>query len=151
MNDGAEGATSLRDGLLAEHAEIERLLDDVMRAIEERSGASLAWRAFSSALLAQIDAEERHLVAALSNEGSARLLRYEHCYLRGRLRELGCAVDEEQLEAPLLLKNFRDVLRAHARNDDRLLYGWAETHLNAERRDAVLDVLTERRRVMAKR
>ncbi|HVH46546.1 MAG TPA: hypothetical protein VM925_29595 [Labilithrix sp.] len=144
MDDGrAAGAISLRDRLLAEHAGIEFLLDEVIVAVEGGASAVVPWKRFSSALLAQIDAEDGHLVTALPDDRSARLLRHEHCYLRGRHSELGRAADRDELDAGAL-RDFRDVLRAHARNDDRLLYCWAETHLDERRRDIVFGALTDR-------
>lgn len=144
--DGPSGTpTALSDALLAEHTKLETLLDDVIGGAEvlDDTRAVDAWKVFGRALLAQLDAEDRHLVAVLPDERSARILINEHRYVRSRLLELGRAVEEGTVELGAL-KNFRDVLRAHAKSDDRLLYRWAEAELDERQRDAILDELRTR-------
>lgn len=134
----------LRDSLLAEQTAIDGLLVEMVEAPAPVDAAlqNARWIRFVGALVAQLDAEDE-LVAALPHERDVRVLILEHRYIRGRLAELGEAARRGEL-ATSALKSFRDVLRAHTRNDDRLLYGWVDGGLAAERRKAVFEGLTTR-------
>lgn len=124
---------------------IDALLGAVIYGLandHEGSARAERWTRFVDALVAQLDAEDE-LVAALPYERDVRVLVQEHRFLRARLSELGDAMRRGE---PVLgaLRMFRDVLLAHARNDDRLLYGWVEGALGRERRTAVREGLERR-------
>lgn len=135
---------TLRERLLSEHTRLEALLERVIAATERRDdpSAAEAWHAFTGAVRAQIDAEDALLVSLLPHGRDARILSHEHRYLRGRLGELAEAGFRDRRTGTLT--DLRDILRAHARNDDRLLYRWAEEELDVAQRTAVLDAVAAR-------
>lgn len=147
--DGSAGTPPLRDRLLAEQTTLDALLDSVIASLAEPSAPSQAfavWPNFVRGLVAQLDAEDE-LVSAMPYERGARVLVQEHGYIRIRLRELDGALRRGDLRRGTL-ETFREILRAHARNDDRLLYRWAEDALAGERRKGVLDEVTKRVQVL---
>jgi hypothetical protein len=135
---------SIRESLRAEDARIEALLERAIAAASGggEAGARLVWDGFAAALRARIDAEDAGIVSLLPYERSVRILSHEHRYLRGRLVELGD--DGARAGRPGVLEELRDILRAHARNDDQLLYRWAEDELDPEQRARTLEAISAR-------
>lgn len=143
---------SLRDGFLEEHGKIEDLLGQVIAAVEGKDPASTMtlWGRFRTTLLLHLEAEDGHLIPALPRvyDTNARVLGQEHQHIRTRVSELNAA---GLLEAKQLveLRALRDILRAHRRNDDRLLYAWADTQLDEVERNDALSALADRLRSLA--
>lgn len=150
--DTPRADSSLRDGLLEEHMRIEDLLGQMITAIQGEHGESAMriWGRFRTALLVHLEADDSDLIAALPRayESNARVLGQEHQHLRSRVSDLNAAgpCDAKHVADLRLL---RDILRAHARNDDRLLYGWADAQLGEPQRAAALAALSNRLRALA--
>jgi hypothetical protein len=141
---------SLRETLLAEQDLIAGMLGRAVEAARrgDAEGALAAWRPFAAAIVAQIGAEERLLVASLpgGHERAARVVPFEHRYLRACVAELGELLAHRG-DSAAGLRGLLDVFRAHTRNDDTLLYHWAEQHLDEPVRSEVLDASEERQAV----
>lgn len=148
MRPSSPIASSVRDGLLAEHLWIRGFLDDAIGAVSDGDDAraKIAWDAFAASLLSHLDGEDR-LIARLPPEHArtARLLAHEHRYLRLQVAELGRAVEDRTLRSDRL-SDLRDILQAHAHNDERLLYRWAEENLDEGERQELIVALARRRR-----
>jgi hypothetical protein len=138
--DDLATATPLRDALVEEQETLSALLDEIVGASEVEREAR--WPSFVDALVAQLDAEDE-LVSVMPWEGGARILVQEHRFIRERLGELVESARGRRLGAAAL-KNLSGILRAHARNDDRILYRWAERTLPDERCVAVLEAARRR-------
>jgi hemerythrin superfamily protein len=130
--------------LLEDHRRLELLFEELLSAFEEndREGVATTWSEFDRRLLAHMNAEERYLIPSLFrvDPRAARTILEEHRHLRARLTELGAGVDLHvvRLEAA---RGFVDELRAHARNEDRLLYRWADEHVAEADRKSLLKEL----------
>lgn len=135
---------SIREGLRAEHAMIDDLLGRVIAAGEPLDPA--LWQAFVAAVTAQMAAEEVELVSRLPYARNVRILNHEHRYVRNRVRELGELGEAAGDPAARLraLRDLRDILRAHAKNEEKLLHDWADRELDEERRAVVLEGVCER-------
>lgn len=145
--DLVANAVSLREGLLAEHAAVGALLDAVIASMRAYGKASEdAWSRFADAFEAHLDAEDA-LAADVPYERGGRVILQEHRYLRACAKELGAAARQGQLGVDAL-ELFRGVLRAHSRNDDRLLYAWAERELAEDARSAAVAAVTSRLRAL---
>ena len=144
---------SLRETLRGEQELIAGILERVIDAARrgDAEGALVTWRRFAAALDAQIEAEERLLVANLrgehDHERAARVLPFEHRYLRACVAELGEILGHRGA-AVSGLRGLLDVLCAHTRNDDALLYHWAEEHLGEPLRSEVIRASNERQAVV---
>lgn len=139
-----DAPNNVRDRFLADHRRLEDLLGRVLTAFErnDRSAVATAWTEFDARLLAHLEAEERHLIPALSrvNERAARAIVEEHKHLRSRLTELGAGVDLHIVRLDMA-RQFIEDLRAHARHEDHVLYKWADEHFSDAERAAALGTL----------
>jgi hypothetical protein len=140
-------SASIRDHFLADHGRLERLLEQLVTAVEANDREDLAkvWTEVESGLLSHLDAEEEQMIPALPRayERDARVLIQEHRHIRTRLTELGEAIDLHIVRLDTI-RDFIDVLRAHARNEDKLLYNWTDAHLKEPHRASAVHALTER-------
>jgi hemerythrin superfamily protein len=139
----------IRDRFLADHRSLEAHIDRVVAAITAKDGAetSRLWMEFNSGLLTHLDAEEAQLIPQLLGLGErdARVLIHEHRHLRARLAKLGTEVGLRTAH-PDEVRNFLDELRAHAQSEDRLLYQWADAHLDEPVHALCVDALARTRR-----
>ncbi len=121
--------TGTRDQFLADHRRLDVVLEQLLASFEanDRDGVARLWTEFESGLLAHLDAEEAHLVPALlrASERDARVILGEHKHIRLRLAELGVGIDLHTVRLESA-RHFIDELRAHAYNEDRLLYRFAD-------------------------
>ncbi|MGD0674545.1 MAG: hemerythrin domain-containing protein [Polyangiaceae bacterium] len=138
-------APRIRDRFLADHRGLEASIESLVQrlAANDRSETSRRWREFERRLLGHLDAEEAALIPALfdASERDARILVQEHRHLRARLLELGAGLESRGLPVGGL-RNFVDELRAHAQTEDRLLYLWADAHVDEARLPQALSALT---------
>jgi hemerythrin len=115
--------------MMADHHELERLVDAVIQAFErgEREVVAAIWTRFERQFLAHFAAEERYLIPGLlgSNPRAAAAILAEHRHLRARFIELGMGVDLHTVNLRMV-RAFVDELRAHAAHEDRMLYRWAD-------------------------
>jgi hemerythrin-like domain-containing protein len=144
---------AIREGFLADHRRLEALVEDLLSAFErdDRDAVARLWTALESGLLAHFEAEETHLLPELlrKSERDARVIIGEHRHLRSRLTELGVGIDLHLVRLEMA-RHFVDELRAHARNEDRLLYRWADEHLGEPEQRAMLEALTPLARTAAR-
>jgi hypothetical protein len=90
-----------------------------------------------------LDAEDTHLIPEFLGlcQRNARVLVQEHRHIRARLADLAREIGVHVVRRGEL-RNFNDELRAHAQTEDRLLYQWADEHLDRPSRNASIDALT---------
>lgn len=129
---------------LADHARLESLLEGLLAAFEanDREDMAKLWTAFEAGLNAHLDAEERYLIPAFERDypEEARVILAEHEHIRSRLIELGTQLDLHIVRLTAT-RAFIDELRAHAANEDRLLYQWSDTHFKDDNRAPILEAL----------
>jgi len=131
----------IRDHFLADHQRLEDLLERLLAAFEadNREDMTRLWSELESGLCAHLHAEETYLfpVVLRTSERTARVLFQEHRHIRARLAELGVALDLHAVRLDVA-RGFIDELRAHARNEDRLLYSCADDHIDELQRASIL-------------
>jgi hypothetical protein len=138
--------TVLREHLLADHRNLEKQIDQLVRACEanDQPRMEALWNDFETRLVAHLETEELHLVPLLLERerraGSAII--EEHKHVRRRLAELGTAVDLHQLRLDAL-QRFLDELRAHAKTEDSLMYQWADEQLAESAKSSLVKDLAE--------
>lgn len=133
---------ALRSAFVAEHGRIMTLLEAVIVALEagDDEAADADWRGFRALLLAHLGAEDAHLLPAIARAYPmhARVLGREHQYLREQVAALEAARGPTRAARARTLV---DILRAHARTEDRLLYDPLEVQLSeSERAKAIADL-----------
>ena len=137
-------STGICDHFLADHRRLETLLERLLAAFEanDREDIAKLWTAFEAGLLTHLEAEEKHLLPALqkASERDARVLIQEHRHIRTRLEELGVGIDLHIVRLTVA-RDFIHELRAHAKNEDRMLYKWSDAHLDEPERAAVITAL----------
>lgn len=133
--------TGLGARMMADHAEISTLFDELLAAFRcgDRDVAAEAFRRFERRLEAHLAIEETLLFPALRQIDPVEVatLEGDHRGFRARLLELGVGVDLHLTRATWV-SAFVDALRAHARREEALLYRWADEASAAIDRDAVL-------------
>jgi hemerythrin superfamily protein len=136
--------TPIRDHFLADHRRLETLVEEVLAAFEanDRQEVARLWTEFELGLLAHLEAEEVHLIPGLLRvcERDARVIVQEHRHIRTRLTELGVTVDLHTIRLDSA-RDFIDELRAHSKNEDRLLYRWGDAHLDESERKSLFAAL----------
>ena len=132
------------DQFLGDHRGLEALLDRVIAALvaNDTDDAARIWAECCAGLVLHLETEEHHLIPALlrRSEQDARVLALEHRHIRSRLTELSAAIASQQAK-PGAIRDFSDELGAHSRNEERLLYRWAETHLDDQERLTAVEAL----------
>jgi Hemerythrin HHE cation binding domain len=122
-----------RDDLLLprHHERLESLLEDlkVLSHGDDSRALCLCWAAFDRELGDHLRAEEEHLLPEFAHEHplEARGLLIEHAEIRGLVAELGVTVELHLLRADVA-DRLIELLRAHARREDAMLYPWAMNH-----------------------
>lgn len=133
MHDGA--SPSIRARMGADHRELELMMTCLIEAsvAGDEPEIERLWALFKSRLSAHIDREERYLLPAVQRRAPrvARTIREEQRHIRARSAELGLGVAGRSMRLDAV-RSFITELRAHARSEDRLLYVWADEHLDAD-------------------
>lgn len=108
----------------------------------DHEAESRLWPDCSSGLRSHLETEETHLIPALRrlSERDARVLVQEHHHIRTRLAEIGAGIDSRSVRLETV-RDFIDELRAHAQSEDRLLYRWADTHLDEQELSTAIGAL----------
>jgi hypothetical protein len=134
----------IRSCYLADHQRLETTLEQLLAdlAVSDRPNASQVWMGLESGLVAHMEVEETRLIPALfvARERDTRVLVQEHRHIRARLTDLGRRISSGSLRQNSL-RDFADEVRAHAKTEDRLLYQWADVHLDDEGRASAIDAL----------
>jgi hypothetical protein len=136
-NASEQGSTIMKSGetpdrtLREHHHHLEHVFDALVAQAYEDDPIELraGWRAFEGELLRHLELEERELLPAFAQEhpAEAEALLGEHAQIRAALTELAITLDLHALRADAV-KDFVERLKAHARREDQLFYGWAEAH-----------------------
>ena len=141
MNDDKE---LLRDRLLEDHTRLNGILTRLLSAFEanDREDMAALWNQLEAGLTTHMAAEEKFLlpVLARTEPAEARELLLEHAEIRSRLLELGVRVDLHTIRLDTG-RELIDLLRAHARREDEILYELADKNVDAETRASVLRAL----------
>ncbi|HEX2685563.1 MAG TPA: hemerythrin domain-containing protein [Kofleriaceae bacterium] len=115
------------------HERLDRLFGRLLDALESNApDVRELWTELDHGLLAHMEAEERFVLPAFArfdHEEAIALLR-EHGGIREQLLELGVAVDLHCIRFEQS-REFIQRLRAHAAREDKLLYRWADSRLDA--------------------
>jgi hemerythrin-like domain-containing protein len=137
----------IRERFLADHREIEALLEKVLATCEDgdREDVAAVWTEFDARLLAHMDAEERYLVPLLKqqNPQAARAILEEHKHFRARLTELCTEVDLHTIRLREA-RSFIGELRAHSAHEDKTLYSLADQALQPPAREPLFTALLSR-------
>jgi hemerythrin superfamily protein len=130
--------------LLHDHQEIELLLDGLLAAFEsgERSIATPAFQAFERRLSAHLAFEEEMLFPALAeiDRGEADALAADHQAIRLRVEELAI-MDNLHVSRATQVHQLVEMLRAHARREESVLYRLADRLEDQPTMRARLDTL----------
>lgn len=133
-------AEGVREFLHRDHARLDGLLD---RFRDEPLGKDAQvrrarWRDFEAALLGHMAAEEKYLFTAFGmvHTEEAASLRAQHAELRRLLAVAGSVLDAEGAA----LKALTVALRDHARQEDDLLYAWAQGADLSAAEDLIRDI-----------
>jgi hypothetical protein len=136
----------IRTHFCADHQRVETLLEALLAALgaNDHPNASQVWKGLEAGLTAHLRAEDKLLIPALlvARERDTRVLIQEHRHIRARLTGLGSELALGIMRQPTL-RDFIDEMRAHAKTEDRLLYQWADGHLDDPGRAAAIDALAE--------
>ena len=95
--------------------------------VAKSDALALAWRKLEDSLVVHMNDEEQRItprIAAIQLREALAILQ-EHRFLRGRLRELGEAIERGTVRLEDA-RSFRDELRAHARHEAEILKGLPE-------------------------
>lgn len=129
---------------LLDHERLEVLLGELLAAVRanDHERESRLWEECRAGLMVHLEAEETHLIPALRrmNERDARVIVQEHHHIRTRLAEIGAGMVSRSVRFDSL-RDFIDELRAHAQSEDRLLYKWADTHLDEQQLASAIGAL----------
>ncbi len=138
--------SSICNRFLADHQRLEAGLEHLLTtlAANDHPKASEVWKGLETGLVIHMEAEEARLIPALlvARERDTRVLVQEHRHLRARLTDLGSGFALRSLRQNSL-RDFIDEMRAHARTEDRLLYQWADAHLDDIGRTLAIDALAK--------
>lgn len=139
----------IRNHFLADHRRLEDLFDRLLAALrtDDREQIASVWTEFDVGLAAHLEAEEKYLIPELarSSERDAQAILAEHARIRTRLAELDTQVDLHMVRLESA-RQFIQQLRDHARHEDRMLYRWADEHVDETLRAKLLEALSRRPR-----
>ncbi len=134
---GAEGPRAM---LANDHARLDRLFSHLVAAFRsgDRDAIQALWTSFDEGLTAHLDAEERYILPLFEHEHprEAAELHAEHGTFRRKLADLSVGVDLHMVNTGMTAQ-FVELLRAHARREDALMYQWADRYLDQEGRSSI--------------
>jgi hemerythrin-like domain-containing protein len=149
MGNDTTRSEGIRERFLADHREIEKLLERVLAICEDddREDVAAIWTEFDARLLAHMEAEERYLIPLLhrTNPRACRAILEEHKHFRARLTVLCTEVDLHTIRVHEA-RAFIDELRAHSAHEDRTLYTLADRELEPAARESLFRALLNRTR-----
>jgi len=133
-------APNCQEILRCDHARLDALFEELLDEFADGHQGEIrsTWTGFDRSLLLHFDTEERFILPRFErvNPEETAALRAEHAGIRKLLAELGVGVDLHLVRLELA-REFIDLLRAHARREEALLYGWAARELEATARAAI--------------
>jgi hypothetical protein len=129
-----ESARHLRAELLAEHAELELLIEELQRAVDAGDCKALVepWRNFESALAQHFANEETELLPAYAHRAPAEARAFEqaHTMIRKLVEDLGLRIELHSVRAEEI-GALLDALRAHRLAEEVAFYRWADERAGA--------------------
>ena len=135
----------VRDHFLADHRRLESIFERLLDAFEvnDRDEMRHLWTDLEHGLLAHLEAEETYLYPAFiaASGVQAMHLLADHDRFRERLAELGAALDLHLVRLDVA-RAFIAELQAHAEEEDRFLYQWADQHFDEARRGRLISALS---------
>jgi hemerythrin-like domain-containing protein len=141
-----EHAPDLREMLLAHHHDLERTCCDLLGETYADDSLALiaAWRRFEDRLRRHMALEEAYLLGpyAHSHRDDATEIRRQHDSLRALMTPLAIEVELHVIRAETV-ERLVNALRAHAAHEDTSMYPWAQRHLRARERSALVEGLDE--------
>jgi iron-sulfur cluster repair protein YtfE (RIC family) len=128
----AERLSSLESMLAGDHHRLECAFQTIVTRAYGGDFQQLEseWSAFQEALLGHLEAEEKHLIPALSRDrpAEAQVLLDDHARIRVQLLQLGFDLDLHCLRAGTV-DAFVDALRTHAHREENIFYPWVDRQL----------------------
>lgn len=142
---GSQQETSnLQAWLARDHQRLDALFERLLAAFhaDARSELCPLWTEFDSRLRAHLALEEEHILPELARVDpvEARALIEEHVQIRQRLSELDIAVDLHLARQPAI-GALVELLRAHAKREDELMYRWAASHIEPAKQRTIISAL----------
>jgi hemerythrin-like domain-containing protein len=114
--------------LSEDHVRMDALFASLVATARSDDRAMLPkqWERFERELSSHMELEEAEILPAFAREHAeeARSIRDEHATIRAGLAEMGIDLDLHCLRADRV-EAFTELLRAHAKREEALLYPWA--------------------------
>jgi hemerythrin-like domain-containing protein len=146
MSSPKQDPSEIRTVLLCDHRRLDTLLRKLVAAFEanDREDVQTLWTEFETGLTAHLDAEEEVLLPVLrsTSPDEAQAILADHDRFRARLTELGAGIDLHIVRLETA-RAFAFELLGHATREDRALYRFADAHLSAPERAALLAKFTD--------
>ena len=140
--------TTITETLRDDHERLEELFDELAYAVDGADSATIqrVWSRFEHALMAHLDAEERHLMPAIErgHADDVRRTRAEHESIRRLVQELGVRADIHTLRKEVA-DELITTLRRHADWEEETVYRWADESGGAALLHAIIAVLKGQR------
>jgi hemerythrin-like domain-containing protein len=137
----SKGLDGLRTLLSQDHAALDATFEALLEACRAnaRADAIKNWKTFEQGLTLHMNFEEAHLFPALKQFNPAEYgrLSQEHELFRKRLAEMSIEVDLNLLHLSRV-DPFVAQLRQHAKQENALLYEWADNSMPATERSSAL-------------
>lgn len=144
MTGGPVHDSLIAEVYLADHERLESLVMQLLAAVDadDQAVVDTAWLALGTSLSAHLAGEEAHVLPALISRSprDARALIGEHRHLQARVAELRLAIDLRVVRVSMV-HDFVHDLRAHALHEERVLYTWADRHLDAKEQLAMVEAI----------
>jgi hemerythrin superfamily protein len=136
---------TITETLRDDHARLEELFAELGNAVDGADAATIqrVWSRFEQALMAHLEAEERHLLPAveIQHPEEVRQTRVEHESIRRLVQELGVIADIHALRKDVA-DQLITTLRKHAEREQETVYRWADESGSAARLlHAIVEVL----------
>lgn len=140
--------TTITETLRHDHERLEALFAELADAVDGADSATIqrVWSRFEQALMAHLEAEERHLMPAVEKRHpeDVRRTRVEHESIRRLVQELGLRADIHTLRKEVA-DQLITTLREHAEREEKTVYRWADESGAAELLHSIIAVLKGQR------
>jgi hypothetical protein len=111
------------------HVRLDQLFEQLAEAVRQDQARHVArlWPDFETELLSHLDLEERLVFPHLAGVDAAGVerLAWEHAQIRQKLDEISGDLEDHLSQLPSI-GEFLELLKAHARREDLLMYRWAD-------------------------
>ncbi len=138
------GSTTLRDQLIADHHDLERVIRQLLVGFDKGIPEDLvvSWNRFETTLVRHMSVEERFVLPHFERAHAtvAMEIRADHVEFRQRLAEMRSDLRLHFGRLPSA-RRFLGRLEAHSAREDRVLYSWLSSHRGGIDGDALLRAL----------